>query len=204
VFPEARWGNSDPTRRQLAGRAQRAGVTVRSYIEVEYATALELAARGAGRHGPDAHDPRHDGAGTRARVGGARPADARHLRVHPRRNARLSPAGIALGEQHVAGAQRLSRSRRHREFAVLLAGALQTDLRMRCVVGLPRRIGPSQVRLGRRSRCRRAGQAHSLGDEAVAGPPSRTSPTSPRAARGGERARAAPTRVRGPRAEPLR
>jgi hypothetical protein len=47
VFPEARWGNSDPTRRQLAGRAQRAGVTVRSYIEVEYATAaLELAARG--------------------------------------------------------------------------------------------------------------------------------------------------------------
>jgi LysR family cyn operon transcriptional activator len=47
VLPEARWGDEDPTRRQLAERAQRAGVTVRPRIEVQHANAaLELAARG--------------------------------------------------------------------------------------------------------------------------------------------------------------
>jgi DNA-binding transcriptional LysR family regulator len=49
VLPEARWGDEDPTRRQLAARAQRAGVTIRPYIEVQHANAaLELAARGVG------------------------------------------------------------------------------------------------------------------------------------------------------------
>jgi DNA-binding transcriptional LysR family regulator len=47
VLPEARWGDDDPTRRQLADRAQRAGVTIRPRIEVQHANAaLELAARG--------------------------------------------------------------------------------------------------------------------------------------------------------------
>jgi LysR family transcriptional regulator, cyn operon transcriptional activator len=47
VLPEARWGDEDPTRRQLAERAQRAGVTVRPHIEVQHANAaLQLAARG--------------------------------------------------------------------------------------------------------------------------------------------------------------
>jgi DNA-binding transcriptional LysR family regulator len=47
VLPEARWGDDDPTRRQLAERAQRAGVTIRPRIEVQHANAaLELAARG--------------------------------------------------------------------------------------------------------------------------------------------------------------
>jgi DNA-binding transcriptional LysR family regulator len=47
VLPEARWGDEDPTRRQLAERAQRAGVTVKPRIEVQHANAaLELAARG--------------------------------------------------------------------------------------------------------------------------------------------------------------
>jgi LysR family transcriptional regulator, cyn operon transcriptional activator len=47
VLPEARWGDEDPTRRQLAERAQRAGVTIRPRIEVQHANAaLELAARG--------------------------------------------------------------------------------------------------------------------------------------------------------------
>jgi DNA-binding transcriptional LysR family regulator len=47
VLPEARWGDEDPTRRQLAERAQRAGVTLRPRIEVQHANAaLELAARG--------------------------------------------------------------------------------------------------------------------------------------------------------------
>jgi LysR family cyn operon transcriptional activator len=49
VLPEARWGDEDPTRRQLAERAQRAGVTITPRIEVQHATAaLELAARGLG------------------------------------------------------------------------------------------------------------------------------------------------------------
>jgi hypothetical protein len=49
VLPEARWGDEDPTRRQLAERAQRAGVTLRPRIEVQHANAaLELAARGIG------------------------------------------------------------------------------------------------------------------------------------------------------------
>jgi DNA-binding transcriptional LysR family regulator len=46
VLPEARWGDEDPTRRQLAERAQRAGVTLTPRIEVQHAgAALELAAR---------------------------------------------------------------------------------------------------------------------------------------------------------------
>jgi LysR family cyn operon transcriptional activator len=49
VLPEARWGDEDPTRRQLAERAQRAGITISPRIEVQHATAaLELAARGLG------------------------------------------------------------------------------------------------------------------------------------------------------------
>ncbi len=49
VLPEARWGDEDPTRRQLAERAQRAGVTIGPRIEVQHANAaLELAARGVG------------------------------------------------------------------------------------------------------------------------------------------------------------
>ena len=47
VLPEARWGDEDPTRRQLAERAQRAGVSLTPRIEVQHANAaLELAARG--------------------------------------------------------------------------------------------------------------------------------------------------------------
>ncbi len=49
VLPEAQWGEEDPTRRQLAERAQRAGVTLRPRIEVQHVNAaLELAARGLG------------------------------------------------------------------------------------------------------------------------------------------------------------
>jgi DNA-binding transcriptional LysR family regulator len=49
ILYDARWGSDDPTRRQLAERAQRAGVKLEPEIEVEYITAaLELAARGLG------------------------------------------------------------------------------------------------------------------------------------------------------------
>src|SRR5215208_4577085 len=47
ILYDARFGWDDPTRRQLADRAQRAGVSIEPVIEVEYVeAALELAARG--------------------------------------------------------------------------------------------------------------------------------------------------------------
>jgi DNA-binding transcriptional LysR family regulator len=49
ILYDARFGWSDPTRRQLLDRAQRAGLTLEPQIEVEYvATALDLAVRGLG------------------------------------------------------------------------------------------------------------------------------------------------------------
>jgi len=49
ILYDARFGWSDPTRRQLAERAQRAGVQIEPEIEVEYLeAALDLAARGLG------------------------------------------------------------------------------------------------------------------------------------------------------------
>lgn len=49
IMHEVRWPTSDPTRRQLAARAQAAGVTLEPQVEVEYLTAaLDLAARGLG------------------------------------------------------------------------------------------------------------------------------------------------------------
>jgi DNA-binding transcriptional LysR family regulator len=108
VLPEARWGDEDPTRRQLAERAQRAGVTVRPHIEVQHANAaLQLAARGVG-----------DTLVTRALLDALGYADA--LAAVPldpplheafafiqRRNTRLSPATRALmtlAEEHLAHA----------------------------------------------------------------------------------------------------
>jgi DNA-binding transcriptional LysR family regulator len=49
ILYDARFGWSDPTRRQLLERAQQAGLTLEPDIEVEYvATALDLAVRGLG------------------------------------------------------------------------------------------------------------------------------------------------------------
>src|SRR3954466_4093181 len=49
ILYDARFGWADPPRRQLADRAQRAGVTLEPQIEVEYVeAALDLAARGLG------------------------------------------------------------------------------------------------------------------------------------------------------------
>ena len=49
ILPEAHWGNQDPTRRQLAERAQVVGLTIAPIVEVETpAAALELVARGVG------------------------------------------------------------------------------------------------------------------------------------------------------------
>jgi LysR family cyn operon transcriptional activator len=107
VLPEARWGDEDPTRRQLAERAQRAGVTIRPRIEVQHANAaLQLAARGIA-----------DTLVTRALLDTlAYGADLAAISLDPplyetfafihRRNARLSPATRALmtvAERHLAG-----------------------------------------------------------------------------------------------------
>lgn len=105
VLPEARWGDEDPTRRQLAERAQRAGITIRPRIEVQHANAaLQLAARGVG-----------DTLVTRALLdalgyGDDLAAVSLDPPLHEtfafiqRRNARLSPATRALmmlAEQHL-------------------------------------------------------------------------------------------------------
>jgi DNA-binding transcriptional LysR family regulator len=103
VLPEARWGDEDPTRRQLAERAQRAGVTIRPRIEVQHANAaVQLAARGVG-----------DTLVTRALLDvlgyelAAVPLDPplyESFAFIQRRNARVSPATRALmtlAEQHL-------------------------------------------------------------------------------------------------------
>lgn len=49
LLSEARWADRDPLRRTLSERAQKAGVTIRPYAEVEFQTAaVELAAHGVG------------------------------------------------------------------------------------------------------------------------------------------------------------
>jgi len=49
ILPEVRWGDMDPTRRQLMGRAQNANVRFEAMVEVESpAAALAPAARGVG------------------------------------------------------------------------------------------------------------------------------------------------------------
>ena len=98
VLPEeAQWGDEDPTRRQLAERAQRARVTLRARIEVQHANAaLELAARGVA-------DTLITGAlldtlGYRDRLGGVSLDPPMHeaFAFIRRRNTRVSPATRAL------------------------------------------------------------------------------------------------------------
>jgi LysR family cyn operon transcriptional activator len=106
VLPEARWGDEDPTRRQLVERAQRAGVTLRPRIEVQHAdAALGLAARGVGdtivtRALLDAL-----GYGDRLAAVSLEPPLHEVFAFIRRRNSRPSPATRALmtrAEQHFA------------------------------------------------------------------------------------------------------
>ena len=95
--PKPARGDDDPTRRQLAARAQRAGVSLVPRIEVQHATAsLELAARGIA----DTLVTRAlvDALGYRERLV-CTPLDPPLHEVFAfihRRNARLSPATRAL------------------------------------------------------------------------------------------------------------
>jgi LysR family transcriptional regulator, cyn operon transcriptional activator len=111
VLPEARWGDEDPTRRQLVERAQRAGVAIRPHIEVQDAAdSLELAALGVG-------DTLVTGAllsvlGYENRLS-SRPLDPplrEAFAFIQRRNARLSPATQALmtlAEHHLGALTRV-------------------------------------------------------------------------------------------------
>ena len=97
ILSDARFGWSDPTRRQILDRGQQAGITIEPDIEVEYVeAALELAARGLG----DTIAARAI-AGTRAfaRRLGSVPFDPplfdTFAFIH-RRNAHLSPATRAF------------------------------------------------------------------------------------------------------------
>ena len=106
ILPEARWGDEDPTRRQLAERAQRAGVAIKPRIEVQHANAaLELTARGLG----DTIVTRAllDALGYRDRLACVPLDPPLHetFAFIQRRNARLSPATRALmtlTEHHLA------------------------------------------------------------------------------------------------------
>src|SRR5215211_7693452 len=112
ILYDARFGWSDPTRRQLAERAQRAGVTLEPQIEVEYVeAALDLAARGLG-----------DTIGTRQVALGRTFARRLHSTTFDppvvdtfafitRRNAHLSPATrafMALAEKRLVALARRS------------------------------------------------------------------------------------------------
>ena len=110
MLPEARWGDEDPTRRQLPERAQRAGVTITPRIEVQHANAaLELAARGLG----DTLVTRAllDSLGYGDRLAGVPLDPPLHetFAFIRRRNARLSPATRALmtlAQHHLASLAR--------------------------------------------------------------------------------------------------
>ena len=97
ILHDVRWATSDPTRRQLAERAQAAGVSIEPDVEVEYLTAaLDLAARGLG----DTVAPRFVviGRGYGRRLGSV-PLDPPLYDTFAfitRRNAHLSPATRAL------------------------------------------------------------------------------------------------------------
>ena len=110
VLPEARWGEEDPTRRQLAERAQRAGVAIRPRIEVQHVNAaLDLAARGLGD--TLVTEALLDVLGYRDRLTGV-PLDPPLYEAFAfvtRRNGRISPATRALmelAEHHLAERQR--------------------------------------------------------------------------------------------------
>ena len=99
ILYDARWGPVDPMRRQLAERAQRAGVRIEPQIEVEYLTAaLDLAVR---RLGDTIADPgvlvTRGYERTLASVSLDPPLHVTYAFV-TRRNAHLSPATRAFME----------------------------------------------------------------------------------------------------------
>ena len=97
VLPEARRGDEDPTRRRLAGRAQRAGVTIEPHIEVQAVTAaVDLVARGIGGTLVTRAVLHTLDAGERLATAPLDPPLHESFAFIQRRNARPSPATRAL------------------------------------------------------------------------------------------------------------
>lgn len=113
ILYDARFGWADPTRRQLAERAQRAGVTIEPDIEVEYLeAALDLAARGLGDTLAARKITLGRGFARRLKSVGFDPPLVDTFAFITRRNAHLSPATrafMALAEKRI---QALGRERR--------------------------------------------------------------------------------------------
>jgi DNA-binding transcriptional LysR family regulator len=120
ILYDARWGPADPTRRQLAERAQRAGITLQPDIEVEaLSAALELCARKLGA----TVAPRSVVNGPRFRKLASAPLDPPLYDMFAfinRRNAHLSPATRAL---IAIAEQRLVLLRRRRDQGDAASGA---------------------------------------------------------------------------------
>jgi DNA-binding transcriptional LysR family regulator len=97
ILYDARFGWDDPTRRQLAERAQRAGVTIEPVIEVEYVeAALDLAARGLGDTIGTRRVALGRGFARRLHTVGFDPPVVDTFAFITRRNAHLSPATRAF------------------------------------------------------------------------------------------------------------
>jgi DNA-binding transcriptional LysR family regulator len=97
ILYDARFGWADPTRRQLAERAQRAGVTLEPEIEVEYVeAALDLAARGLGDTIGTRRVALGRGFARRLHSVGFDPPVVDTFAFVTRRNAHLSPATRAF------------------------------------------------------------------------------------------------------------
>lgn len=105
ILYDARFGWADPTRRQLAERAQRAGVTIEPDIEVEYLeAALDLAARGLGDTLAARKIALGRGFARRLKSVGFDPPLVDTFAFITRRNAHLSPATrafMALAEKRI-------------------------------------------------------------------------------------------------------
>jgi DNA-binding transcriptional LysR family regulator len=114
ILYDARFGWADPTRRQLAERAQRAGVTIEPDIEVEYLeAALDLAARGLGDTLAARKIALGRGFARRLKSVGFDPPLVDTFAFITRRNAHLSPATrafMALAEKRIQALGRTSRA----------------------------------------------------------------------------------------------
>jgi hypothetical protein len=92
VLLEARWGNEDPRRQQLAARVQRAGLTIRAHIECNTRTPPWNSSPAASpARSSSAPSSTPSDTATVSPVCHSTTA-ARGVRVHPTRNARRSPA----------------------------------------------------------------------------------------------------------------
>lgn len=113
VLSEARWSNEDPLRRTLTERAQRCGVTLQPYAEVEFQTAaVELAAHGVGDSLVSYLVARSQGYTRRLHWTLLDPPIEEHFAFITRTKGALSPATKAFMEmarKHITALQRRAR-----------------------------------------------------------------------------------------------